>query len=1281
MGPMVVEEGSLLAFAVAVTDPDGDALTVAAEGVPEGASFNAATRTFTWTPRPADVRLEPYVVRFTATDGSLSDALDVSILVRDVNHAPQFVGLQDQTVLEGDTLQFTVVATDQDGDPVSLSAEGPLPLNAVFEPATGRFTWMPAQTQVGDHEVRFRASDGTLSTVGSIVIHVLDTNRPPQIGAVADRQVREGTLLQFTVLVEDPDGDPVSVQLSPLPTGAQFGRQGSGWTFQWVPGDDQAGTYRLELQATDGIIAQPVSATVLVTVLNNPALQPLLAQVGVAQPDGDPATTPVGRFGELVRLSLGLGESVGLDLGEVHPALVSRVELFHTQEAVFLSESDLSLWVSDDNVRYEAYAGPSVVTTSGNRLILSNLRVPERYLKIHRHPGGNAFATLENYLPELTRAMGAVDLDAEGEAWLEALGRDTFQYFLENVNAIGLIPDRIHVDGAVSPSDFYSTAAAGFWLSALPIAAEHGWISREDAQVHATRTLETYLGVGRPAAAGQFGFFYHFLNADGTRFAFFSGDGVSIIDSTLLFAGALACGEYFGGAVKTLTDELIGRADWDAFYDHDADMLHLFWSPEAGFVRHLDYTSEGILAYLLAAGSTTNPIAPDPDLVDGADAYYAFSRGNFGRVLGRFGRDGRPLLQSFFGSLFTYLYPTLLADLGGVRDAFHVDWAENAREAIRANVRFAQEHPEAGYGRLVWGISASDGPTGYEGLYGTDPLDPGAIGGPRHDGTVASYALAGSLPFAADLALPALRHVATLEDGRLTGRYGLKDSVNPLRGFFAADHLGIDQGALLLGLDGFRTGVVGGLLRQSAYVQRALDALGFHSEAAYTIGSSGPRAAHAYLLINSSDQLSQTILTGPADTSRAGEALLELHPYGIDPGLGRRFVDVLVVVNDVLVRIPRFADRRGDGTVDVGSVYVPVNAGTLGREQNTVRIRWLDGERWVQLEDVELRQPTGRRGTQETWQLGVRDGSFAEFGDERLADDSCFIGDPTSSCERALHVVDEPATDLLFELADLSTDRRLRLVAAQTQEGLPVTVEVSANGAILGDATLASGQEATVTIPALMLASGWNHVQIRHKAAPADGQFILWDALALEELLEPGVLQVIVRDQATGELAGQLAFGLTPPEGALVVAPQYLDVRYGLDATFNRVTINTDNRNGTLHRFTGPPEASAAGLVGEVDSTVTVPLLWQVYDERQPSLPAFTNTTEWAFVPDASESNFSTPEAIAFRSVVVGDLLGERPSAGRVAISPVALYLAADFRGKPAQMYGTDRLVIDVISQ
>jgi adhesin HecA-like repeat protein len=80
IGNKTVNEGSLLSFTISATDPDGDSLTYSASNLPSGASFNASTRTFSWT--PGFTQAGSYTsVHFQVSDGSLTDSEDITFTV------------------------------------------------------------------------------------------------------------------------------------------------------------------------------------------------------------------------------------------------------------------------------------------------------------------------------------------------------------------------------------------------------------------------------------------------------------------------------------------------------------------------------------------------------------------------------------------------------------------------------------------------------------------------------------------------------------------------------------------------------------------------------------------------------------------------------------------------------------------------------------------------------------------------------------------------------------------------------------------------------------------------------------------------------------------------------------------------------------------------------------------------------------------------------------------------------------------------------------------------
>lgn len=158
IGNKAVYNNSLLTFNVTATDPDTPSLTFSAIGLPAGANFSTTptSGTFSWTPTLAQVGTR--TITFTVSDGTVTDVETIQITVN--NRAPVLNSIGTKLGGSGMLLQFTISATDPDGNPITYSALN-LPSGATFNPSTRTFSWTPNAngSQEGDYTVTFRASD------------------------------------------------------------------------------------------------------------------------------------------------------------------------------------------------------------------------------------------------------------------------------------------------------------------------------------------------------------------------------------------------------------------------------------------------------------------------------------------------------------------------------------------------------------------------------------------------------------------------------------------------------------------------------------------------------------------------------------------------------------------------------------------------------------------------------------------------------------------------------------------------------------------------------------------------------------------------------------------------------------------------------------------------------------------------------------------------------------------------------------------------------------------
>ena len=184
IGAKTVNESELLEFTITAGDLDGDALTYTVGNLPTGASFNAAQQMFSWTPGYG--ASGNYNVTFTVTDNgspAQSDSEQVTITVGDVNRPPVLNSIGAKTVNENESLDFTITASDPDGDALTYTV-GNLPTGASFDANQHNFSWTPGYGTSGSYTVTFTVTDDGASTQSdseeiTITVEIPEDDVPP----------------------------------------------------------------------------------------------------------------------------------------------------------------------------------------------------------------------------------------------------------------------------------------------------------------------------------------------------------------------------------------------------------------------------------------------------------------------------------------------------------------------------------------------------------------------------------------------------------------------------------------------------------------------------------------------------------------------------------------------------------------------------------------------------------------------------------------------------------------------------------------------------------------------------------------------------------------------------------------------------------------------------------------------------------------------------------------------------------------------------------------------
>ena len=393
-------------------------------------------------------------------------------------------------------------------------------------------------------------------------------------------------------------------------------------------------------------------------------------------------------------------------------------------------------------------------------------------------------------------------LTKEEDAFLEDLSHRSFLFFWEQSDPnTGLSRDRALADsGAPDPRAWASSASTGFGLTGLCIAAERGWLPRDQVRTRVVNTLRYYA----EKSFQEHGWFYHFVDcATGARR---NTTEVSDIDTALLLAGIVTASEYFhaDAEIVKLSKAIWDRIDFRWMMNGNPELLSMHWKPEDGFSKNFwDHHCELGIMYLLGIASDTSPMP--------VASWYAWRR----PVITY---DGITYISGA-PPLFVHQYSQAWIDFRNrpEKKGERTNWFDNSVKATQAHRKFCIDLKDQfpGYSENVWGITASDSAHGYK-----------AWGGPpatrNIDGSVVPCAAGGSLMLAPDICLAALMEMRQKFGDRIYQRYGFVDAFHPTNGWTNKDVLGIDVGITLLSAENLRTGNVWKWFGRNRQVRRAM---------------------------------------------------------------------------------------------------------------------------------------------------------------------------------------------------------------------------------------------------------------------------------------------------------------------------------------------------------------------------------------------------------------------------------------------------------------------------
>ncbi|MDD2245672.1 MAG: glucoamylase family protein [Proteiniphilum sp.] len=424
---------------------------------------------------------------------------------------------------------------------------------------------------------------------------------------------------------------------------------------------------------------------------------------------------------------------------------------------------------------------------------------------------GNLIVTAKIYM--ITTGINPADKfpRISDEELLTLVQKQTFNYFWDFGHPVsGMARERTASGNTVT------TGGTGFGVMAMIVAAEHGFITKDEA-LQRIQKIVTFLNTKCTRYHGAFAHWIHGETGETIPFSTFD-NGADLVETSLLFQGLLTARQYFSNSTleETRLREEITRLwediDWTWFQKGGESVLYWHWSPEYEWQMNIKISgwNESLITYVMAASSPLHPISKETYLKGWArNGSMANNRSYFGYKL--------PLGPDLGGPLFFAHYSFMGLNPRGLKDLYADYWEQNRHHTL-INYSYCKDNPKkySGYSEHCWGLTASDGNQGYSAHSPTNDL-----------GVIAPTAALASMPYTPEESMRALRFFYYKLGDKLWKEYGFVDAFNLSGNWFDNQHIAINQGPAVVMIENYRTGLLWKLFMSSPEIKAGLTNLGF----------------------------------------------------------------------------------------------------------------------------------------------------------------------------------------------------------------------------------------------------------------------------------------------------------------------------------------------------------------------------------------------------------------------------------------------------------------------
>jgi len=417
-----------------------------------------------------------------------------------------------------------------------------------------------------------------------------------------------------------------------------------------------------------------------------------------------------------------------------------------------------------------------------------------------------------------SNVVSAISYAMTDEQLLTSVQEAVFRYFWDYGHPVSGLAREGY--GFSHSTDTCTSGGTGMGLMAICVGAERKFVTRAEAAGRVLRIL-TFL---EEKASRFHGAWSHWiLGSTGETMPFSQyDDGGDLVETAYLVQGMLTVRQYFNDPNDPVETEIRRRAtrmweqvEWSWYRQQSRNyVLYWHWSPNYGWKMNFAIRgyNECMIVYLLAIASPTHPM-PAASYYRGWAGALHYSNDNtyYGYRQWVGPEKGGPLF-------FTH-YSHLGFDPRNKSDAF-CNYFDNSRNISLINRAYCMENPHgyAGYSDLVWGLTASFNPWGYDAHSPTSD-----------NGTIAPTAALSAMPYVPAESLATLKHLYHTYGRDLWGPFGFVDAFNPTENWFAPGYAAVDQGPIVIMIENYRTQLCWNLFMSNPEIQRMLDAIGWTS--------------------------------------------------------------------------------------------------------------------------------------------------------------------------------------------------------------------------------------------------------------------------------------------------------------------------------------------------------------------------------------------------------------------------------------------------------------------